>query len=104
MIDLDEVLQHAPGEHPTILRDPRSRVRAGHRRHAVSFLLFPAASALIQRQVPIWEKFSETLAHEENPEFMNLKSAGSTDTELRKLHVGFEGQMGTHVRGALLRL
>jgi len=72
MIDLDEVLQHAPGEHPAILKDPRSRVRAVHRRHATSFLLFPFASCLTQPQVPIWEKFSETLAHEENPEFMNM--------------------------------
>lgn len=47
--------------------------------------------------VPVWERLAEDLAGEENPDFMNLKSASSTETERRKLHVGFDGQMGTHL-------
>jgi DNA replicative helicase MCM subunit Mcm2 (Cdc46/Mcm family) len=50
--------------------------------------------------VPVWEKIAEKLAHEENPEFMNLKTAGSAEATTRKLHVGFDGQMGTHVCSA----
>jgi hypothetical protein len=48
-------------------------------------------------QVPVWEKYAEKMAHDENPEYMNLKKAGAADAETRRLHVGFDGQLGTHV-------
>ena len=48
----------------------------------------------------MWEKYAEKMASEENPDFMKLQSPGSAETEMRKLHVGFEGQLGTHVGSA----
>jgi hypothetical protein len=48
----------------------------------------------------VWEKYAEKMASEENPDFMKLQSPGSAETEMRKLHVGFEGQLGTHVGSA----
>jgi hypothetical protein len=98
---LGEVLQQDPDMHRRFLQYPRENVR---RLHPACLFLIPAVSALIKHQVPMWERIAEKLAHDENPEFMNLKTAGSAETTTRKLHVGFEGQMGTHVCSAHLPL
>jgi DNA replicative helicase MCM subunit Mcm2 (Cdc46/Mcm family) len=101
IIDLGEVLQQDADMHRQILNDPRLQVCRGcaaalPRDHLCLLLV-------MQPQVPVWEKAAETLAHEENPEYMTLKTASSTETETRKLHVGFDGQLGTHVGRARLR-
>ena len=97
IIDLGEVLEQDADLQRQTLNSPRDLVRACGRHHAASCPSLPAASSLMLLQVPVWERLAEDLAGEENPDFMNLKSASSTETERRKLHVGFDGQMGTHV-------
>lgn len=83
--------QHDPSLQRQILDHPREQVQ-----RPLPF----AALALTRSQVPVWEKYAEKMASEENPDFMRLKAAGSAETEMRKLHIGFEGQLGTHVCSA----
>ena len=92
IIDLGDVLQHDPGMHRRILEEPRTQARP---RIRLPPPVFPACRS---PQVPVWEKYAQIVASEENPEFMNMKSVVESETETRKLHVGFEGQLGTHVR------
>jgi hypothetical protein len=95
IIDLGEVLQQDADMHRQILNDPRLQVC--HGRAAALPRDHRRVLLVMQPQVPVWEKAAETLAHEENPEYMTMKTASSTETETRKLHVGFDGQLGTHV-------
>jgi hypothetical protein len=66
-------------------------------RHGSAATPPPPNPGLTPPQVPVWEKYAQIVASDENPEFMNMKLMGGTETEVRQLHVGFEGQLGTHV-------